>query len=199
VADYRKERSLGARIQAARKARGIKSTRELADLVGNETASVNILQNIESGRMTNLSAAQLLNIAYALKVAPTFLLAPIGDPEGAPDLPGLSTGLSSMAPNEFDAWFAGSDSGAYRPVNARELAERNELAAFRDLDGLLRERRRLQVLRRADEPEGHNSEHPTVSDWDRVEQRLFAIQSQIAQTRRFLDGAGWATDLWTDR
>jgi transcriptional regulator with XRE-family HTH domain len=199
VADYRTERTLGARIQAARRNRGIKSTRELADLIGNESVSVNILQNIESGRMTNLSAAQLLNIAYALKVAPSFVLAPMGDREGASDLPGLSPGLASMPPNEFDAWLAGTDAGAYRPVNARELAERNELAAFRDLDGLLRERQRLRVLRRADTPEAHNSDDPTEPDWNRVEQRLSAIESQIAQTQQYLDGAGWATDQWMDR
>jgi transcriptional regulator with XRE-family HTH domain len=197
VADYRTEHTLGARIQAARKSRGIKSTRELADLVGNESVSVNILQNIESGRMTNLSAAQLLNIAYALKVAPSFLLAPMGDREGSSDLPGLSAGLASMPPNEFDAWLAGTDAGAYRPVNAHELAERTELAAFRDLDGLLRERRRLRVLRRADTPEGNNPEDASEPDWNRVQQRLSAIESQIADTRAYLDGAGWATVDWT--
>jgi transcriptional regulator with XRE-family HTH domain len=196
VADYRREHSIGARIQAARKARGIKSTRELADLVGNDTVSVNILQNIESGRMTNLSAAQLLNIAFALKVAPSFLLTPMDNPEGKSDLPGLSAGIASMRPNEFDSWLAGSDSGAYRPRNASEMAERSELAAFRDLDGLLRERRRLLILRGMDTVEHDNANEHANADWNRVEQRLSAIDLQISDTRRFLDSAGWATERW---
>jgi transcriptional regulator with XRE-family HTH domain len=197
VADYRTEHTLGARIQAARKTRGIKSTRELADMVGNESVSVNILQNIESGRMTNLSVAQLLNIAFALKVAPSFLLAPMGDPEGAPDLPGLSPGLASMPPNEFDAWLAGSDSGAYRSTSASEIAERNELAAFRYLDGLIRERRRLRLLRHVDGEETGRAAGPTDADWNPVEQRLSALESQISDIRRYLDGAGWASDQWS--
>jgi transcriptional regulator with XRE-family HTH domain len=194
VADYRTERTIGGRIQAARKARGIKSTRELADLVGNESVSVNILQNIESGRMTNLSAAQLLNIAYALKVSPSFLLSPMADADGEPDLPGLSAGLASMRPNEFDAWLAGSEFGAYRPISAPEMAERNQLAAFRDLDALLRERRRLRVLQSSGAPQTDHPSGPADSNWNRVEQRLAAIEVQISDTRRYLDGAGWATE-----
>lgn len=194
VADYRTERTLGGRIQAARKARGIKSARELADLVGNDTVSVNILQNIESGRMTNLSAAQLLNIAFALRVAPSFLLTPMADAQGTSDLPGLIGGLASMRPNEFDAWLSGSDSGAYRPVNAPEMSERNELAAFRELDGLLRERRRLRVLQRTEVGESGDSSSAGDSNWNRAEQRLAAVEVQIADARRYLEGAGWATE-----
>ena len=197
VADYRTESSLGSRVQAARKARGIKSTRELAELIGNDTLSVNILQNIESGRMTNLSAAQMLNIAFALRVAPSFLLAPMADAHGKPDLPGLSAGLASMRPTEFDAWLSGSDSGAYRPVNAPEMSERNELAAFRELDGLLRERRRLRVLQRTDTRGTGEFTTAADSNWNRVEQRLAAVEVQIVDTRRYLESAGWATEALT--
>jgi transcriptional regulator with XRE-family HTH domain len=191
VADYRTERTLGGRIQAARKARGIKSTRELADLVGNDTVSVNILQNIESGRMTNLSAAQLLNIAFALKVTPSILLAPMGDPAAGCDLPGLSEGLASMRPNEFDAWLAGLDAGAYRPSNAAELAERNELAAFRELDALLRERRRIRFLQGDNTPASEDAGELGVAEWNRLEQRLSALEKQIASTRGYLEIASW--------
>jgi transcriptional regulator with XRE-family HTH domain len=198
VADYRTERSLGGRIQAARKARGIKSTRELADLVANDTVSVNILQNIESGRMTNLSVAQLLNIAYALRVAPSFLLTPLGDAEADPDLPGLSPGLASMRPSEFDAWLAGLDSGAYRPVNPSEMSERNQLAAFRDLDRLLREQRRLGVLgQTADRPTDNLAER-SGGEWNAVAQRLAAIETELDAVRSYLDAAGWSTGAWAE-
>jgi hypothetical protein len=122
----------------------------------------------------------------------------MGDADGKTDLPGLSVGLSSMRPNEFDAWLSGSDSGAYRPVGASEIAERNELAAFRDLDGLLRERRRLHVLSHMASVEGASADDPTGSDWSRVEQRLTAIQTQITEIRRYLDSSGWETSSWTE-
>jgi hypothetical protein len=120
----------------------------------------------------------------------------MGDANGDSDLPGLSTGLSTMRPNEFDAWLTGSDGGAYRPSNAAELAERNELAAFRELDGLLRERRRLQVLRGEAAHTDGDTSGPADSEWNRVNQRLSSLESQIDETRRYLDNAGWATHEW---
>ena len=49
MADYRAQRSLGERIKFLRRARGIKSTNELADLTGG-AVSAWTLQNLESGR-----------------------------------------------------------------------------------------------------------------------------------------------------
>lgn len=80
------------------------------------------LQNIETGRLTNVSVSQLLNIAFALKVAPSLLLAPLGRPTDKIDLPNLSSGLAAMTTVEFDAWLTGANTGGYRPTNAAELA-----------------------------------------------------------------------------
>jgi hypothetical protein len=123
----------------------------------------------------------------------------MGDAVGEPDLAGLSAGLTSMRPNEFDAWLSGSDSGAYRPVNASELAERNELAAFRELDSLHRERRRLTILRGVDPTDSGDWEGATAPDWNSVRLRLAAIESQIVETRTYLESAGWTPEAWADQ
>jgi hypothetical protein len=99
-----------------------------------------------------------------------------------------------MRPTEFDGWLSGSDSGAYRPSNAAELAERTELAAFRELDGLLRERRRLRVLRGEVTSIDTSATHLEDTEWNRVDRRLSAVESEIDETRRYLASAGWGTE-----
>jgi transcriptional regulator with XRE-family HTH domain len=197
VPDYRDEDSLGRRIQAARKARGIRTTKALSEAIGQGNVSEATLQNIETGRLTNLSLAQLLNIAFALKVAPSFLLAPLGRPSASLDLVGLSDGLASMNAAEFDAWLCGSNSGAYRPTNASEISERSELEAFRILESLLRERRRLNSVRELERDDVHEGDHHTVLERDRTTKRLADIADEINSTAAYLDSAGWRLNEWT--
>jgi transcriptional regulator with XRE-family HTH domain len=194
VSDYRNAKSLGDRIQAARKARGVRSAQALADLVGNNTVSASTLHNIETGRLTNISLSQLLNIAFALKVAPSFLLAPLGRPNEVIDLPSLSPGLSAMTAAEFDAWLTGTNNGGYRATNAPEMAERNELAAFRDLDSLIRERARLRVVIDLD---SETANSPSDSKpWDRTEDKLTLTNQKIDEITAYLRSAGWSLDGW---
>jgi hypothetical protein len=131
----------------------------------------------------------LLNIAYALKVAPSFLLSPLGRPTDPLDLPNLSSGLASMTSVEFDAWLTGTNAGAYRPTNAAEIAERTELAAYRDLHDLLREQTRQRVLQdlEQDAPNGAAGSKP----WDRTGDRLAFTEQRIAEISEFLESAGW--------
>jgi len=70
MADQRTAPTVGARIAAARKARGFKSTKDLADAIPGDSITGSILQNIEAGRKNDLAVAQLLNIAWALAVSP---------------------------------------------------------------------------------------------------------------------------------
>jgi transcriptional regulator with XRE-family HTH domain len=194
MVDYRDADSLGERIQAARKARGIRSAKALADLIDNGTVSEATLQNIETGRLTNVSVSQLLNIAFALKVAPSLLLAPLGRPTDAVDLPNLSSGLSAMTTAEFDAWFTGANTGGYRPTNAAELAERNELAALRDLEDLVRERERLRTLRALEHDAGGLRQ--PGKPWDRIEDRLELTDQKIDEVTTYLHSAGWTLSAW---
>jgi transcriptional regulator with XRE-family HTH domain len=190
MVDYRRADSLGARIQAARKARGIRSAKALADLIDNGTVSEATLQNIETGRLTNLSVSQLLNIAFALKVTPSLLLAPLDRPTDKIDLPNLSSGLTAMTAIEFDAWLTGANTGSYRPTNAVELAERNELAALRDLENLVRERQRLRIL--LDLEHGPQDIRSSAKPWDRTGDRLVLANQKIDEITAYLRSAGWA-------
>jgi transcriptional regulator with XRE-family HTH domain len=190
MADYRIEKTVGERIQAARRARGIRSTRALSEAIGDGGVSEATLQNIEAGRLTNLSVAQLLNIAYALKVAPSFLLAPIGDPLARVDLTNLSEPLTAMSSAEFDAWLTGSDEGAYRPTDAEEMSERTQLAAFRALQRLIRERRRLITVHELD-LEDRAVVDASSLQWNARSERLELINREIEETTAYLAAAGW--------
>jgi transcriptional regulator with XRE-family HTH domain len=192
MVDYRLEATLGARVAAARKARGIRSTKALSELIGNGTVTEATLQNIEAGRLTNLSVSQLLNIAFALKVAPSFLLAPLAKPDSQIDLQGLSDGLTRMTVSEFDGWLSGANDGRYRPTTAAELSERTELEALRALENLLRERTRLEILAKieADASESGVGEKA----WDRAEDKIAVVKRQINEARQYLETAGWLID-----
>jgi transcriptional regulator with XRE-family HTH domain len=196
MVDYRSAGTFGERVQAARKSRGIRSAQALADLIDTGTITDSIIRNIESGRLTNPTVSQVLNLAFALKVAPSFLFAPLGNPQGNIDLPGLNSELAAMSPPEFDAWLSGSDSGAYRPTNAAELAGRNEITAFRDLDALLRERRRLRVTRALATEQVPVKQPGSNAEWDRTSERLATVEEEISGAARFLSSAGWTIDSW---
>src|SRR3954462_10739747 len=111
MTDYRAQESLGERIKFLRKARGIRSTNDLADMTGG-AVSAWTLQNLESGRKPDINISALLNLAMALKVAPTFLLAPMSKPDAKLDIPNLVDEFADMSVAEFDAWFAGLTEGA---------------------------------------------------------------------------------------
>jgi transcriptional regulator with XRE-family HTH domain len=196
MVDYRSAGTFGERVQAARKSRGIRSAQALAELIDTGTITDSIIRNIESGRLTNPTISQVLNLAFALHVAPSFLLAPLGDPQGQVDLPGLSSELAAMRPPEFDAWLSGSNSGAYRATTSMELAERNEITAFRDLETLLRERRRLRTTRGLAAREVSESQPGASTEWDRTSERLAIVEEEISNAARFLTSAGWTVDSW---
>ncbi|WBM79868.1 helix-turn-helix domain-containing protein [Cryobacterium breve] len=83
MTDFRIETSIGDRIQAIRKHRGIRTTKELADTIPGDNVTEAILQNIEAGRKSDLAVSQLLNIAHALGVSPCFS----SPPSAAPSTP----------------------------------------------------------------------------------------------------------------
>jgi transcriptional regulator with XRE-family HTH domain len=197
VTDFRTEGSIGERIQAARKSRGIRTARELAELINSGSVTESIIQNIEAGRKEDLSVSQLLNIAFALKVPPGYLLAPLGHPLQNVDLVGISAGLVAMTTVEFDAWLSGAPSGAYKWTSNDERAERGQLQALRDLEHNLQERSRLQALVNAE-----RASAATAADieeqqrWDTNEERLDNAQRQINQLTGYLESAGFKLDGW---
>ena len=146
MGDFRSEQTLGARIQAARKARGFRTTRELASAIEGGNVSEAIIENIEAGRKVVLDVSQLLNIAMALRVPLSYLLAPLGEPDRPLDLPNLSEAFAGMTAIEFDAWLASAPGGCYHPESLEERNATSELQALREWSSLTRETSRLKTM-----------------------------------------------------
>ena len=194
MADYRTAPTVGARIAAARKARGFKSTKDLADAIPGDSITGSILQNIEAGRKNDLAVAQLLNIAWALGVSPTWILAPIGSPAEHIDLPNIIPAIRDLTVAEFDAWLSGNTDGVYMPETSDEHNDRVQLATLRELIKERRELQRLKDLKPAyvDVFDGPiNGE--AAAFIQNAEQRTDNAMRRIAQLEKFLASAGWTT------
>ena len=178
---YADEDSIGDRIKAARRARGFRTTRELADAIPGSKISEHVLENIEAGRKVDLPISALLNLAKALRVPPAFLLAPLTHPSRGVDLPNLSDEVGAMTAAEFDGWLAGEASGAYRPASPDERNDLAQLDAFRELQRLRRELDREAAIGQVE---------PSPTGRNRVEY----LQSQTAELARYLTSAGWDLD-----
>jgi transcriptional regulator with XRE-family HTH domain len=196
MTDFRTAGTIGERIQAARKMRGM-NAQQLANAVGNPSVTESIIANIETGRKGDLSVSQLLNIAYALQLSPTYLLAALGDPERPIDLPNVSEGIEAMTSIEFDAWISVHTTGPMTWGTATEDTERNQLKALRELDHQIRERKRLAgVLALEEETPVTPAEIEARQLWDTTEERLIRTTMRIAQLRAYLASAGWDVGQW---
>jgi len=187
MTDYRSEAGVGARIKLARRQRGYRTTRELADAIpgGNVTAAV--LENIESGRKADISVSQLLNIARGLGVPPSMLLARIGSPNSGLDLPNLSDQFDGMTAAEFDCWLSATPASSYRPRLAAERVDTDLLNSLRELGTLRRELERLRIVldvqRASGDPE-------LLSSNDDVRNRIDRVTSEAARVAGLLVSAG---------
>ena len=198
MADYRTAPTVGARIAAARKARGFKSTKDLADAIPGDSITGSILQNIEAGRKNDLAVAQLLNIAWALGVSPTWILAPIGSPAEHIDLPNIIPEIRDLTVAEFDAWLSGNIDGVYMPETSDEHNDRIQLAALRELLREKRELHRLSLLGTAsvgsyEEAVGNVAEN-FIND---TVQRSAISKQRIERLQTFLMSAGWEADRFS--
>lgn len=192
MTDFRTITGIGARIQAVRKQRGMRHAHDLADAIPGGSLSEAMIQNIEAGRKENLTVSQFLNIAYALKIAPGFLLAPMGHPNELLDLPGLSDDLSKLSVVEFDAWLAGLHGGAHSWRSSEDQSERAQLAAMRELELQLRERDRLRAALEAERASDLSADDiEELQRWDTTEERLAQTDRTIERLSAFLASAGW--------
>jgi transcriptional regulator with XRE-family HTH domain len=192
MADYRTAPTVGARIAAARKARGFKSTKDLADAIPGDSITGSILQNIEAGRKNDLAVAQLLNIAWALGVSPTWILAPIGSPAEHIDLPNIIPEIRDLTVAEFDSWLSGTTDGAYMPETSDEHNDRIQLAALRELLAAKRELKRLTLIKPAYVDISEKSADEDSKQFlDDTDQRVEVAERRIAQLEKFLTSAGW--------
>lgn len=175
---YGSERSLGARVQAARRARGFRTARDLAAATAGSVSQA-VIENIEAGRKADVGISQLLNLAMALRVPPSYLLAPVADPERALDLPNLSEAFEGMTAGEFDSWLSSTSGSAYRAATPDESADRRMLEAMRDFFALQRDAARIRAAIRTD---------PGDTEWST---RLRAVMNDMERIASFLRAGGW--------
>lgn len=190
MTDFRSESSLGARIRAARRARGFRTARELADAIVGGTLSEAIIENIEAGRKVVLDVSQLLNIAMALHVPLSYLLAPLGQPDRLLDLPNLSDAFAGMTAIEFDAWLASAPDGRYQPESLEERNATSELHALREWSSLTRETSRLQTML-ALERATSGITGPDSPLLKSTESRLADASREASRLAAYLKSAGW--------
>jgi hypothetical protein len=189
MTDYRSESSIGARIRATRRQRGYRTTNDLASVMPGSNITAAILENIESGRKAELSISQLLNIARALAIPPSFLLAPMTTPDAKLDLPNLGDAFTDMNAAQFDSWLAAIPTSGYRSTVAAERTDIDQLNALRDLQTQRRAARRLSALLQIESDAG-DPELETAAPATR--NRLKSVQSDARQLEEFLRSAGWA-------
>ena len=190
MADYRAESSIGARIRAARRERGFRTTRELAEVLSGTKITESVLENIESGRKADLSLSQFLSIAYALRVPPSFLLAPLVHPAASLDLQNISDDLQGLTASEFDAWFSGVASGGHRPTSAAERRDREDLEALRELASVVREISRLKVVLHI----ASESDVEIPGEDNVTAGRIGALEGRADELRRLLATSGFVVD-----
>jgi transcriptional regulator with XRE-family HTH domain len=193
MVDFRTERSLGARIQAARKMRGMRSTKDLADAIKGGNLTESILENIESGRKASLDISQLLNIALALRMPLSYLLAPLGTPNAPLDLPNLSDGFKAMTALEFDSWLTTATDGAYFPATLEERNAIAELQALRAWSAQNAEVRRLEIALEL-EMESTVDADSGIDYARSTKDRLDDARNAAEKLSKFLHSAGWALD-----
>lgn len=190
MAGYASEESIGGRIKSARRARGFRTAKDLADAIVGGKLTEAIIENIEAGRKADLSISQLFNIAMALKVPISFLAAPMTRPSDNLDLPNLSADFDGMTSEQFDGWLSSITTGAYRVEHHAERNDRAELDLLRELQSLRREQRRLEVLLDLGTADQDAGQHPLAAT---TAARLSDIAKQLEALQKQLRDAGWAT------
>lgn len=191
MTEFGSAKAIGSRIQALRRSRGMRTSKDLADAIGG-SMTVSIIENIELGRKSNLDVSQLLNIAMALQVPPSYILAPMDDPSAPVDLPGLSNAFDGMTAIEFDAWLASLESASYSSSTLHERNSLVELNALREWHSLKREIRRLQAMLRL-EDEFLQSSHAS-----QTQERLRDAQRSISRLGPLLNAGGWDLPIDAD-
>lgn len=187
MADFRSEPSVGARIKLARRQRGYRTTRELADAIPADNVTMAVLENIESGRKADLSVSQLLNIARGLGVPPSMLLAPMATPDATLDLPNLSEHFEGMTAAEFDCWLSATSLSSYRPRLAAERGDIELLNSLRELGTLRRELERLQLVLGVQSASG---DPDLTSRNDEVQERIERLAQEVDRVAGLLESAG---------
>lgn len=184
--------SVGSRIKAARRARGFRTTRELADAMPGSNIKSWTLDNIETGRKANLDVSTLLNIARALRLPPIYLLVPMGKPDDLVDLDNLSDAFDGMTVGEFDSWLSATSGAAYRSGDSDERIAIGEVEAYRTLQKRLRGLAQLAVVEQVVE------EDPELAAGANLNWQIEGVEREIDELTTYLRSAGWAITRMSD-
>ncbi|WP_432001794.1 helix-turn-helix domain-containing protein [Streptomyces sioyaensis] len=138
-----------------------------------------VISNLENGRRTSVSVAELLVLAAALEVPPAALVFPVGYTETTEALPGAHT-----SPYEAVRWFGGEEHSTTPQVAAqdptsplRHLSWRTEGAAGEALTGYRRAERIAETgLKHAD-----RADHMRADAYDLEEKSARDALVQAAQ------------------
>lgn len=163
------------------------SARELAETIGG-VPTQSTIENIELGRKAAVDVVQLLNIAMALRVPLSYLLAPMGLPDNGLDLPGLSGEFASMTSSEFDAWLSSVPDGARLPSSLDERNAVSELQALRAWKAKVSEIARLEATLQLQRDGGVGGEDGHQRP---IESRLVDARREAERLASFLHSAGW--------
>ena len=98
---------VGKRVSLYRRARGFKTAAALAEAIENPALTTAVVQNVESGRKSDLTVAQLLDIAFALRVTPAFLIAPVNQMGDRFEYPNVGAEVANLTVQEALAWMTG--------------------------------------------------------------------------------------------
>ncbi|GAA4163828.1 hypothetical protein GCM10022286_24870 [Gryllotalpicola daejeonensis] len=187
MAELSSGRSIGGRIKRIRRQRGFASAKALADACPGGNITEAVLTNIESGRRSDLQVSQLLNIARALDVPPSMLLAPTTEPKSELDLPNLSADFDGMTAAEFDCWFSGTPASWYRPRRAAERIDIELQNTLRELGTLERESERLRIVL---DVQASSGDADLASANNEVRARADRIAAEAARVAKLLTEAG---------
>ncbi|WBM78832.1 hypothetical protein KIV56_09415 [Cryobacterium breve] len=197
MTDFRTETSIGDRIQAIRKHRGIRTTKRARGHDPRRQRDRGDPAEHRSRPEERPRRQPAAEHRPRPRRLPLFLLAPVGRPADTLDLPNLSLAFDGMTVVEFDAWISGETDGAYRWTTTDERSERTQLQAMRELDALIRERNRLvsnlQVEATLNTAAGDND---TGQPWNTTPERLNEANRRINQLSSYLASAGWKLDGW---
>lgn len=150
----KKADSIGRRIAHYRKVLGFSNAKDLAEKIGNPKISHAVISNIESGRRSDPSISEVIEIARGLGISPLFLLAPVMRPTASVDLANTNAQISETSSEEFIRWFMFESSDLTR----RDSIQLDLYKTFQNTQLLMREQKRCQRIRARRKEQGLNKD-----------------------------------------
>ena len=197
------EQGIGQRIAGYRKVAGLKTAKDLADAIPNPKVTASVIQNIESGRKSDISVSQLLDISKALGISPLFLIVRIGSPFAKVDLANVGDDVANMTSAEVDRWFSESEPAetehaALATGMLRRLREMGrDVTTYRAMMRV--DRKKLSVFKYQTEHDDGTEYMATHDEVEAHDMIMSQLAGSIALNAKFLSytsaDLSWARDV----